>query len=135
MNLNLKQMLSGIIIFSALFTNFAHACNKSCPHMKELHRQNHEHCGKGNFREKISNRLSSKLDLTTEQKNKVDSILEDNHKKTKAIFDETRPKMEAIRKSTDEEIKAVLTPEQKVKFEKLREKREEKIKKWHSMME
>jgi len=133
MKSNLKQIITTLVISSTLFTSFASACNESCPKMRELHKKDQGH--HGDFKKKTSDRLSNKLDLTADQKTKVDSILEASHKKTKAVFDEVHPKMEAIRKSTDEEIKAVLTSEQKVKFEKLQDKREEKIKKWHSTHE
>lgn len=58
-------------------------------------------------------KLSSKLDLTEEQKVKVASIFEVKHTKFKAI-----------KESTHEEINKLLTPEQQAKFEEFKAKRE-----------
>jgi Spy/CpxP family protein refolding chaperone len=120
--INWKQILTVVAISTCITSGYAFACNKQGAAKSDKH----QGCGckkgeKGKFKQKISNRLNSKLDLTAEQKTKVDSI-----------FDEVHPKMEAIRKSTDQQIRAVLNPEQQAKFDKMVEKRAERHKEWHS---
>lgn len=126
MQFNLKPLLAAYTICLSTFST-VYAC--PCSEKKHMH---HGHHFKNDFKDKLSNRLNRKLDLTSEQKSKIDSILESKHKEAKAIFDEVHPRMEKIRKATDEEIKALLTSDQKVKFEKMLQEREEKHKKWEA---
>lgn len=131
---NLKPLLIMSIMFSTILGSSAcPSCDHEIGEKKARHGlKKHE---KGHFKEKKSNHLAGKLNLTEEQKAKVDSILEAKHKERKAIFENVHPKMEALRKSTDKEIRAILTPEQQEKFDKISEKREEKIKEWKSKFE
>ena len=68
-----------------------------------------------NFAEKKINRLKEKLSLNDAQVTQVQSIL-----------DAKKEKMEAIHKETQDQISAILTPEQKEKFEAMKKKNEEK---------
>ncbi len=68
--------------------------------------------------------MSKQLNLTDEQKPKVQAILEDRQKQMQALRADSslapadrRPKMMAIMQSSDEKIKALLTDEQKTKFD------------------
>lgn len=68
--------------------------------------------------------LTKRLSLTTDQQAQVKAILDDNQKQMQALRDdsstsreEKRPKMMELRKATDEKIRAVLTDEQKTKFD------------------
>lgn len=56
-------------------------------------------------------RLDHRLHLTSEQRDRVEAIIEG-----------TRPRLREIRESTREEIRALLTPEQREKFEAMKEK-------------
>ena len=74
--------------------------------------------------------LSDKLGLTEEQKTKVKAILEDEMQKGKALRedksldrDAAHAKMQEIRKTHREQIRAVLTPEQQKKFDEMKEDR------------
>lgn len=58
-------------------------------------------------------RLTKELNLNAEQQTKV-----------KSIFESQRDKIKAIREETHASLKAVFTPEQQAKFEKIREERE-----------
>lgn len=60
-------------------------------------------------------RLDEQLDLTEEQKPKVEAILK-----------EQREKIRAVRKETRKRLKEVLTPEQIEKFERLGEEKRER---------
>lgn len=67
--------------------------------------------------------LTSQLSLTDEQKPKVLAILEDSSKKMTDLRSsggdpqEMRPKMTAIRQEQQDKIKALLTDEQKTKYD------------------
>lgn len=69
------------------------------------------------WNEKRVERLTEKLSLTPEQQ-----------KSLKAVFDEQAAKHGKTMKETDEKINALLTPEQKTKFEKMKSERKEKMK-------
>ncbi|MCK9608963.1 MAG: hypothetical protein M0R33_21210 [Methylomonas sp.] len=65
-------------------------------------------------------RLAKKLDLSTEQKEQL-----------KQVFDEQQAKREALRQETDQRMQTVLNPEQMAKFEELKKQRHEKWQKRH----
>lgn len=64
-------------------------------------------------------RFSRELNLTPEQKEKVAAILEAKRQKMQTLRAEIRPKYEELRQSTKAEIRKLLIPEQREKFEKL----------------
>lgn len=70
--------------------------------------------------------LSEALKLTDEQKTKLEPILKEEGEKFRAIFEDTNSsreekgkKMQDIRKDLSAKVKAVLTPEQAEKYEKI----------------
>jgi Spy/CpxP family protein refolding chaperone len=70
--------------------------------------------------------LAQQLDLTDDQKPKVKSILEERDKKVAELNSDTslsredrRPKMQSIREETMAQLKAVLTPDQFDKLQKM----------------
>ena len=72
---------------------------------------------------------SKDLGLSPEQQKQLLSILEQTGAKYKAIHDQMAPQMEAIRKEGRDQIRAILTPEQLLKFEeKLRQMDEDRKK-------
>jgi protein CpxP len=78
-------------------------------------------------------RMVDQLDLSADQKAKVDPILDDEAKQLRAFrgdtsTEATKQKAE-IRKATDEKIKPLLTGEQWKKLEQLREERKKQGKK------
>ncbi len=71
-----------------------------------------------NFEHKRENRLermAENLNLTADQQTKI-----------RAIFDEKHSKMKALHEESHKKVLAVLTPEQKEKFEKQREERKKR---------
>ncbi|HVR41543.1 MAG TPA: hypothetical protein VMU84_20780 [Thermoanaerobaculia bacterium] len=68
----------------------------------------------------LLNRLDSRLDLTDQQRSQIAKILERRHERMNAIWAATHPRIRAEVEQTNAEIAAVLTPEQREKFEKLK---------------
>ena len=73
-------------------------------------------------------RMTEALSLTDEQKPKVKAVLEDSQKKRQEIFadtsiprDQMREKMRPIMEDQDKKLKEILTPDQYVKYEKMRD--------------
>ncbi len=61
--------------------------------------------------------LTEALGLTSAQSQQVDAILQQRHAEVKTIHDQTDAQIEQIRQKGRDQIRAVLTPEQKLKFE------------------
>lgn len=76
--------------------------------------------GAGYFPRAMVNRLDRRLDLTDEQRKKVEEIIHRRHANIDALWDGTRPRVRAEVEAANEEIARVLTPEQRARFEKMR---------------
>jgi Spy/CpxP family protein refolding chaperone len=68
----------------------------------------------------VVDRLDHELKLSTAQRQQIVVILERRHDKVTAIWEGVRPQVRAEVNATTVEINAVLTPEQRVKFAKIR---------------
>jgi Spy/CpxP family protein refolding chaperone len=68
-------------------------------------------------RVEIVNRLSHDLNLTPDQRSRIESIVNTSHDRFHALDQQLEPQYDAIRQDARNKIRAVLTPEQKVKFE------------------
>jgi Spy/CpxP family protein refolding chaperone len=64
--------------------------------------------------------LSRTLDLTDEQRKKVEGIVMRHHARIMQLQDSTRPQVRQELDAANREIEAVLTPEQREKFAKMR---------------
>lgn len=76
--------------------------------------------GPGNRFEELSNRLQ----LTPEQKTKVQEIFGDTREQLRALRMESEPKVEEIRRQADGRLQTVLTPQQWQQFQKIRDERQ-----------
>jgi hypothetical protein len=72
-------------------------------------------------RHMIAHRLQRQLKLDSEQKAKVDEILEHTQKDLKDLRGDFAPQFYSIMSNAHTEISAVLTPDQQKRFEKFRE--------------
>jgi hypothetical protein len=72
---------------------------------------------------RMLNRFATRLHLSEEQKAQVGGVLEQGRAKMNAVFADMRPRLEQVRKETDDEIRVFLNPEQQRKFEKMNEER------------
>jgi len=61
--------------------------------------------------------LTQALSLTSAQSQQVDSILQQWHTEVKTIHDQSDAQIEQIRQKRRDQIRTILTPEQKPKFE------------------
>jgi Spy/CpxP family protein refolding chaperone len=62
-------------------------------------------------------RLTRELNLTSTQGQQVDAILLRRHAEAKAIHDQSDAQLDQVHQKARDEIRAILTPEQKPKFE------------------
>jgi periplasmic protein CpxP/Spy len=81
--------------------------------------------------------LSKKLNLTDDQQAKLKPILEDQRKQMEQIHSDSSlsredrfSKMQALRQSSDTQIKSVLTEEQQKSFDKMRAEQQDRMKQW-----
>jgi Spy/CpxP family protein refolding chaperone len=68
--------------------------------------------------------LAERLNLTPDQKTKVQEIFSDTREQLRAVRQETEPRMADIRRQADGRLQTVLTPEQWQQFQKLRDERD-----------
>jgi hypothetical protein len=84
-------------------------------------RDSHEH---ENFRA----RMAEELHLSASQKTAIDSLMLERHRQIVALFKPVKPQLDsinaaarAVSDSSHEQIKRLLTPEQQVTFDKMRD--------------
>src|SRR5919106_6521104 len=65
--------------------------------------------------------MAEKLQLTADQKTKVQEIFADTREQLRAVRRESEPKVNEIRRQADGRLQTVLTPEQWDKFQKMRD--------------
>jgi len=65
--------------------------------------------------------MAERLQLTDEQKTKVQQIFSDTRDQLRELRQETEPKMNDIRRQADGRLQTVLTPEQWQKFQSIRD--------------
>jgi Spy/CpxP family protein refolding chaperone len=68
--------------------------------------------------------LADRLQLTADQKSKVQEIFSDTREQLRAARQEMEPRMAEIRRQADGRLQTVLTPEQWEKFQRLRDERQ-----------
>jgi Spy/CpxP family protein refolding chaperone len=78
--------------------------------------------------------LSKDLNLTDDQKAKVQPIIDQTKPQMEAIHKEAMEKMHALMESTGAQIRPLLTPEQQTKFDAMK-KANEDMRKAHEEME
>ena len=68
--------------------------------------------------------LAERLQLSAEQKTKVQEIFSDTREQLRAARQEMEPRMTEIRRQADGRLQTVLTPEQWEKFQRMRDERQ-----------
>lgn len=89
--------------------------------------------GGGNPAE-TAERLAKQLNLSSDQQTKIQGILEDQQKQREALMqdnsvapEDRRAKMMEMRKKTQSDIRAVLTPDQQKQFDEMQARREQQM--------
>lgn len=77
--------------------------------------------------ERLVNRLDSKLDLDARQKEQARVIVHKTQTEIREVRRQFRPQMVVIIEKAEKEISAILTPEQRTKYEKMIAERKEKF--------
>lgn len=67
----------------------------------------------------IMQRMESRLELSAEQKEKVSAILQARREQMRLLMEGVRPQIKAAEKAMREKIEALLSEEQRVKFEEV----------------
>lgn len=67
----------------------------------------------------IVQRMESRLELSAEQKEKVSAILQARREQMHALMNEVRPQIKAAEKAMREKIEALLSEEQRAKFDEV----------------
>ena len=83
-------------------------------------------------KERILQRFSAELKLTDAQRTEVKKILDSANEQTEAFRAEVRPKFQAIRSEMSQSIRALLTDEQRKRFETMEAEWEAHKKRWSS---
>ncbi|MBK6843333.1 MAG: hypothetical protein IPK33_24400 [Gemmatimonadetes bacterium] len=76
-------------------------------------------CTSGNGSTNLLATLSQRLRLSSDQQHTVDSILDDRSRQYRALTEPIRPQVDAIKENAREQIRRVLTEEQKREFQAL----------------
>jgi Spy/CpxP family protein refolding chaperone len=72
-------------------------------------------------REDRFEQMSSRLQLNTDQKTKVQQILNDTRDQLRAVRKESEPRFNEIRQQTDQRLQQILTPDQWQRFQQIRD--------------
>ncbi len=81
-------------------------------------------------KEKLLARFVSELKLTADQTKRVEQILNTKTERMEALRAEVRPRFKTIRTEMKQEISAILTAEQRVRFEAMEREWEARKKNW-----
>ena len=73
---------------------------------------------------RVRERLYKDLQVTPEQKTRLDAIFAEGHQKLDQVYSEMKAKVEDVHSSTRMQIRQVLTPEQQSTFDKFSAKME-----------
>ena len=84
--------------------------------------------GPHTYGEAVVRRLDHELKLSEEQRRQVEVIVTDARTEIKELRKQAQPKIDAVFNQAVNRISAILSPEQRVKFEKFVEKRRERMK-------
>lgn len=74
----------------------------------------------GRGRPDMGRMLEKKLDLDADQAKRVREIYAARRPAFEAVMRESQPRMEALRQESDAQIRAILRPDQQVKFDEMR---------------
>ncbi len=125
----MKKYISYLVLLFLGFSlglAYPHIIGKDCLEQRKQHKKLAKKHKRKDFRKDPSlhfiNKLSKKLDLTEEQKNKALVIFKAQHKKMEGMRKKVRPQFKSIKDETFQKISAILDQEQKEIFKSIRKK-------------
>jgi hypothetical protein len=80
------------------------------------------------WRKHYMEEMNSRLSLSPDQTKILESILDETRARYRVMRERFRPEMDAIRQEQIDKVNAVLSPAQRIEYEKLRKEREDKRK-------
>ncbi len=83
----------------------------------------HHHHKPGGLRWRFERQLTKELDLSTEQRRRVDSLLESHENHSRTLMRGVAPQLREVAGRTEAGLREILTPEQFRRFEELRKER------------
>jgi len=86
-----------------------------------------QHAEERSPRERDHGSVLDQLDLTPEQCERIQAVLERRRRQTEAFWDEHGPALRAIVDSAHAEIRALLTPDQRAEYDRLRSERRRRL--------
>lgn len=126
---SLPRLILSLAGCALLATPALRADEPTVPPADKPDRQERRHERREDLRENLQ-KMAKELDLTADQQAKIEAIHKQTFEARKAVQDDTtlsdeqkKEKMMALRKSTEEQVHALLTPAQQAKAKALREKR------------
>ncbi len=69
--------------------------------------------------ERTLDMLDRRLGLSAEQRTQIDAILDERHRQSMVVFETIKPKMDSIRLNAREQLRQVLSAEQRERYEAL----------------
>ncbi len=85
--------------------------------------------GRGKGRVRLQEQLTRELALSAEQQKQLATVLEETKKKYETLYEPVRAQAEQVRQQGRENIRAILSAEQRVKFEEILQRIDEERKK------
>lgn len=64
--------------------------------------------------------LAERLDLSEEQQRQIEEVLTDSHRRSSEIRRSLRPQVEQLMTDTHDQVMEILTPQQRLEFERMR---------------
>jgi len=86
--------------------------------------------GAARFQDRILSRLTKELDLRSEQRQKVETVLKEAGQEFTRLREEIGPKFRDIRNRTRDQIRAILDAAQQVKFDSVAQEWERRAERW-----
>jgi Spy/CpxP family protein refolding chaperone len=120
-----KVILATIVIFSTgvltggLLVRHTEKLQAPPPRQDPPHTRPAMAVSAGSLRLEFLRRAQRELDLTAEQRERIDKILKDSQERTHQIMQPVAPELHAELDRTKEQFLGVLTPAQRIRFEQL----------------
>lgn len=77
----------------------------------------------GEFRERFIEGLKKDVGISEDQAQQIDKLMRESQERMAKLWEPVEPKAKEEFESTHQKVRAVLTPDQQVKFEEMRKKR------------